>query len=96
MLSSQLHALSVSSLPQCQGLCFIINVIPSLLFPLSSPPIQADVRFPKNMSDNCKSILAGLMHKDPKRRLEWGESDVEEMRGDVEEVRSGWDGVKVM
>ena len=46
------------------------------------------MRFPKNMSDNCKSILAAFLQKDPKRRLGWSERD-------VEEVRVGWDGVKV-
>ena len=54
------------------------------------------------MSDNCKSILAAFLQKDPKRRLGWGESDVEEVRrglgwgeSNVEEVRVGWDRVKV-
>ena len=42
---------------------------------------QTIVKFPKNMSDNAKSCLAGLLEKDPLIRLGGGSGDAEDVKG---------------
>lgn len=39
-----------------------------------------EVRFPRTISEEAKSLLAGLLHKDPKRRLGGGQDDVREIQ----------------
>ena len=38
-----------------------------------------EVKFPRTISDEAKSLLAGLLAKDPKRRLGGGPGDVKEI-----------------
>lgn len=38
-----------------------------------------EVKFPRNISDEAKSLLAGLLAKDPKARLGGGPADVKEI-----------------
>jgi RAC serine/threonine-protein kinase len=42
--------------------------------------LDSDVKFPKNMSDNAKALLTGLLQKDPEVRLGGSKRDVEEVK----------------
>nr|UCK81518.1 RAC serine/threonine-protein kinase [Arenicola marina] len=52
------------------------NKDPEILFELI---LVENVRFPKTLSESARSMLAGLLNKDPKRRLGGGEKDVKEI-----------------
>lgn len=42
--------------------------------------LMEEVKFPRTISDEAKSLLAGLLAKDPKRRLGGGPGDVNEIQ----------------
>jgi len=52
------------------------NRDPELLFELI---LMEEVRFPRNLSKNARSLLEGLLIKDPKARLGGGEDDAKEI-----------------
>lgn len=56
------------------------NRDPEILFELI---LMEEVRFPKTISENAKSLLGGLLVKNPKKRLGGGEEDVEEIKRHV-------------
>lgn len=39
-----------------------------------------EVRFPRTISDEARSLLAGLLAKDPRHRLGGGQDDVKEIQ----------------
>jgi len=39
-----------------------------------------EVKFPRNITDEAKNLLAGLLAKDPKKRLGGGKDDVKEIQ----------------
>lgn len=39
-----------------------------------------EVRFPRTISDEARSLLAGLLAKDPRQRLGGGQDDVKEIQ----------------
>ncbi|XP_043918310.1 RAC-beta serine/threonine-protein kinase [Protopterus annectens] len=43
--------------------------------------LMEDIRFPRTLSPEAKSLLAGLLKKDPKQRLGGGPSDAKEVMG---------------
>uniref|UniRef100_A0A665TN33 non-specific serine/threonine protein kinase n=1 Tax=Echeneis naucrates TaxID=173247 RepID=A0A665TN33_ECHNA len=43
--------------------------------------LMEEIRFPKNLSPEAKSLLAGLLKKDPKQRLGGGTNDAKEVMG---------------
>lgn len=42
--------------------------------------LMEDIRFPRNMTEDAKSLLSGLLVKNPCKRLGGGESDAEEVK----------------
>jgi len=52
------------------------NRDPEVLFQLI---LMEEIRFPRTLSENAKSLLGGLLIKDPKRRLGGGEEDAREI-----------------
>ncbi|XP_077995400.1 RAC-gamma serine/threonine-protein kinase-like [Glandiceps talaboti] len=53
--------------------------------------LTEDIRFPKNLSDNAKSFLSGLLIKDPKLRLGGGPEDASEIMGHPFFASINWD-----
>lgn len=41
--------------------------------------LMEDIKFPRHLSDSARHLLAGLLVKDPKKRLGGGETDVMEI-----------------
>ncbi|XP_072302888.1 RAC-beta serine/threonine-protein kinase-like [Eucyclogobius newberryi] len=52
--------------------------------------LMEEIRFPRNLSPEAKSLLAGLLKKDPKQRLGGGPNDAKDVMGHVFFVSINW------
>ncbi|CAL1570897.1 unnamed protein product [Knipowitschia caucasica] len=55
--------------------------------------LMEEIRFPKNLGPDAKSLLAGLLRKDPKQRLGGGPDDAQEVKGHVFFTSINWQDV---
>lgn len=52
--------------------------------------LMEEIRFPRNLSPEAKSLLAGLLKKDPKQRLGGGPNDAKEVMSHVFFISINW------
>lgn len=71
-----MHIYSIYTIKICGRLPFY-NRDHDVLFTLI---LVEDVKFPRNITDEAKSLLSGLLAKDPRNRLGGGQDDVKEIQ----------------
>ena len=58
---------------------------------MTADPSQEELKFPARLSEVAKSLLSGLLTKDPEKRLGGGKDDAEEVKKHIFFESINWD-----